>query len=192
MTPRKRPAYFRCIAGFFCLNLLLLCSCAHHSAGFRIHADQGLRLGAADPCSVRIVSTSKDQHGCGSLALHRILGAELRAAGIPAATDSQSKYELCLDCRDRFEPLRNQPPVAPGSRLWYQRRFYAPTFAKRSTGPVDVARQLELTVYSSSAVSKKDSSPVFRATVISHDCSADAVEAAVRTLVQALSTSEAR
>jgi hypothetical protein len=192
MTSPKRPAYFVRPAGCLYLMLLLLCSCAHRSGKFRILADQGLRLGAADPCLVRVSSASKDQQGCGPLALQRILGADLRAAGIPAATDSQAKYELLLDCRDLVKPLRNQPPVAPSSRLWYQRRFYAPTVAKRGIGGADVATQLELTVYPNHAGSKKDQAPLFRATAVSLDCSEDAVEAAVRTLIHALSSAEGR
>jgi hypothetical protein len=192
MTSPKRPAPVGHFAGCLYLMLLLLCSCAYRPPGFRILADQGLRLGAADPCFVRASSASKDQQGCGPVALQRILGADLRAAGIPAATDSQAKYELLLACRDLFEPPRNQPPVAPGSRLWYQRRFYAPTFAKRSIGRADGARQLELTVYPGRAGSKKDQAPLFRATVVSRDGSEDAVEAAVQTLVHALSSSEGR
>ena len=192
MTAPKRPAYFVRSAVCLCLILWLLCSCAHRSGNFRILADQGLRLGAADPCSVRVSSASKDQQGCGPSALQRILGANLRAAGIPSATDSQTKYELLLDCRDLVEPPRNQPPVAPGSRLWYQRRFYAPTFAKRGIGRVDGATQLELTVYPNRAGLKKDQAPLFRATVVSRDCSEDAVEAAGRALVQALSSAEGR
>lgn len=192
MTSRKRPNYFVRSAGCFYLLLLLLCSCAHRSGKFRILADQGQRLGAADPCFVRVSSTSKDQQGCGPVALQRTLCANLRAAGIPVATDSQAKYGLLLDCRDLVEPPRNQPPVAPGSRLWYQRRFYAPTFAKRGIGRVDGATQLELTVYSNRAGLKKDQAPLFRATVVSRDCSEDAVEAAVRALVQALSSAEGR
>jgi hypothetical protein len=192
MTSPKRPAPVGHFAGCLYLMLLLLCSCAYRPPGFRILADQGLRLGAADPCFVRASSASKDQQGCGPVALQRILGADLRAAGIPAATDSQAKYELLLACRDLFEPPRNQPPVAPGSRLWYQRRFYAPTFAKRSIERADGARQLELTVYPGRAGSKKDQAPLFRATVVSRDGSEDAVEAAVQTLVHALSSSEGR
>ncbi len=195
MTSPKRPAYFVRPAGCLYLMLpllLLLCSCAHRSGKFRILTDQGLRLGAADPCFVHVSSASKDQQGCGPLALQRILDANLRAAGIPAATDSQAKYELLLDCRDLVEPLRNQPPVAPGSRLWYQRRFYAPTFAKRGIGRADGAKQLELTVYPNRAGLKKDQAPLFRATVVLRDCSEDAVDVAARTLVHALSRAEGR
>jgi hypothetical protein len=191
MTSPKRPSHFSRPAGCFCLIILLLCSCAHRSGRFRILANEGLRLGAADPCSIRVTSRSKDQQGCGPLALQSFLGADLRAAGIPASIDSQAKYIVSLDCWDLVEPPRNQPPVAPGSRLWYQRRFYAPTFAKRSIGGVDVAKQLELTVYPSPASSNKDQRPLFRATIVSQDGSPDAVGAAVRRLVRALSSPEA-
>jgi hypothetical protein len=192
MTSPKRPNYFARSAGCFSLLLFLLCSCAHRPGKFRTFGDQGLRLGVADRCFVRVSSTSEDQQGCGPLALQRILNTALQTAGIPAATDSQAKYELLLDCRDLVEPPRNQPPVAPGSRLWYQRRFYAPTFAKRGIGRADGAKQLELTVYPNRAGLKKDQAPLFRATVVSRDSSEDAVEAAVRTLVHALSSAEGR
>jgi hypothetical protein len=189
MTSPKRHAYPGHIAGCFYLMFLLLCSCAHRPGGLRILADHGVRLGAADPCFIRVVSTSKDQQGYGPLALQRMVGADLRAAGIPAAPDSQAKYELLLACRDTSGSSRNQPPVAPGSSLWYQRRFYAPTFAKRGiAGAADGARQLELTVHPGRAEAKSDQAPLFRATAVTRDGSEAAVEAAVRTLIHALST----
>ena len=175
--------------GFLCLMPALFSSCAHRFTSPRISADQGLRVSAADPCFVSATSTSKDQQGCGPLALQRMLGEDLRALGIPDAPASQARYSLVLECRDLPEAPRNQPPMAPGSRLWYQRRFYAPTFAKRSVArPADCVRQLELTVYLSRAASTPHQAPLFRASVVSREKSDESLEAAVRALAEAVTS----
>jgi hypothetical protein len=113
--------------------------------------------------------------------------AALGALGVPTGSASQAGYELALECRDLPAAPRNQPPLAPGSRLWYQRRFYAPTFAKTNPEPPTVgARQLYLRAYKKGSSPASDRLPLWEAKIRCSDASEDGIRAAVHSLAEAL------
>ena len=122
-----------------------------------------------------------------------MLHAELSALGVPTSSASQAAYVLVLECRDLPAAPRNQPPLAPGSRLWYQRRFYAPTFATKNPEPsTGGARQLYLRAYKNESAPASDRLPLWEAKIRCSDASEDGIRAAVRSLADALKTRRLR
>jgi hypothetical protein len=148
-----------------------------------VSADHGLRLGPGEVC---FVSTSI---ASGAQALNGMFLAELSALGVPTGPASHAAYELALECRNLPAAPQNQPPLAPGSRLWYQRRFYAPTFARTTPQPSTVgARQLYLRVYKKGSLSETERRPLWEAKIRCSDASEDGIRVALHSLAEALNT----
>lgn len=181
------------LRGLLVLLLSLCCSCAHRPTKVHVATGHGLRLGLGDACFVSTSSTLKADDVCGPQALFRLLHAELSALSVPTSLASKASYLLALECRDLPAAPRNQPPLAPGSRLWYQRRFYAPTFAKTNPEPsTSGARQLHLRMYKNDSAPASNRVPLWEAKILCSDSSDAGIRTAVRSLVNALNTQRIR
>lgn len=169
--------------------LAFCCSCAHRTGKVRVSADHGLRLGPREVCFVSTSIAGGATDAGGAQALNRMFVAELSALGMPTGSASHAAYELALECRDLPAALRNQPPLAPGSRLWYQRRFYAPTFARTTPQPSTVgARQLCLRVYKKASSPETERRPLWEAQIRCSDASENGIRVALHALAEALNT----
>ena len=191
-APMKPVRPFLSLRGFalqatlFAL-LAFCCSCAHRPGKVRVSSDHGLRLGPGEFCFVSTSAAGGAADAEGAQALNRMFCAELSALGVPTGSASLATYELALQCSDLPAAPRNQPPVAPGSRLWYQRRFYAPTFARTTPQPSTVgARQLYLRVYKKGSSPATDGRPLWEAKIRCSDVSEDGIRAAMHSLAEAL------
>ncbi len=173
--------------GLLVLLLALCCSCAHRPRTVRMATDHRLRLASGEACFISTAFTKPEGDACGPQVLRRMLQAELSALGMPIGPASDAAFELVMECRNLPEAPRNQPPLAPGSRLWYQRRFYAPTFAR--TNP-DLSksgkRQLSLRVYTNKSAPASERLPLWEAKVHCQGASDEEMRAAVRSLAVAL------
>ncbi len=100
---------------------------------------------------------------------------------------SKATRTLVLDCREMPSPPRNEPPLAPGSRLWYQRRVFSPVFVRtssnpRSVGPLEMKVTIRATQTTGGAVQPKP----FQATMLVADKSENGLRTAVDLLVEAI------
>ena len=191
-APMKPVPPFSSLRGFALQAMLftllaLCCSCAHRPGKVYVSAEHGLRLGPGETFFVSTSSTGGAPDACGAHSLKRMFHAALSALGVPTGSALQAGYELALECRDLPAAPRNQPPLAPGSRLWYQRRFYAPTFAKTNPEPSTVgARQLYLRAYKKGSSPASDRLPLWEAKIRCSDAAEDGIRAAVHSLAEAL------
>lgn len=188
MSPRRLV-----LQGLLVLLLSLSCSCAYRPTKVHVATGHGLRLSPEASYVVSTSSTGKIDDSSGSQTLSSLLHAELSALSVPTSPASKASYMLALECRDFPASPRNQPPLAPGSRLWYQRRFYAPTFARTNPEPsTSGARQLYLRMYKNDSAPASNRLPLWEAKIRCSDSSDAGIRMAVRSLVNALNTQRIR
>jgi hypothetical protein len=178
-----RPA--RCLLVF--LGLALLCSCAGRPVKIRLSAGQALRLETSESYAVSVLCECKATESCATDFLQHLLTSALRTHGVRLVHPSKATRTVALDCREMPSPPRNEPPLAPGSRLWYQRRVFSPVFVRtssnpRSPGPLEMKVTIRATQTTGGALQPKP----FQATMLVTDKSENGLKTAVDLLVGAI------
>jgi hypothetical protein len=138
VSQMNRPSLiskFQRLAGdvlFAFLGSVLLSSCAHRSGPLQVGPVQALRLMKSETYAVSVACECRDSGACTTRVMQRALNEGLGRRGIRQVPLQGASRTLVLHCREFPPGPRNEPPLAPGSRLWYQRRIFAPTVLRTS------------------------------------------------------------
>jgi hypothetical protein len=138
VSQMNRPSLipkFQRLAGdvlFAFLGSVLLSSCAHRSGPLQVGPVQTLRLMKSETYAVSVACECRDSGACTTRVMQRALNEGLEKRGIRQVPLQGASRTLVLHCREFPPGSRNELPLAPGSRLWYQRRIFAPTVLRTS------------------------------------------------------------
>jgi hypothetical protein len=130
LIPKLRRSAGKVLFAF--LGSVLLSSCAHRSGPAQVCPVQTLRLMKSETYAVSVVCECRHSGSCTMEVMQRALNEGLGTRGIRQAPPQGASRTLVLHCRELPPGPRNEPPLAPGSRLWYQRRIFAPTALRTS------------------------------------------------------------
>lgn len=165
------------------LVIIPLSSCVHRQDPFRVAGDRGLRINASETYAVSVVSESKGAPVCDAEGVESLLCDALRKRGIRLVARQSATRILTLKCRDVARSPRNEPPLAPGTRLWYQRRIFAPTASRSSSGG---SLRLEVILVPAQPLGDHVQPKELRATTVVSDKSADGLGKALDFLLTAI------
>lgn len=161
-----------------------LSCCARQSYKVRPDSAQNLRLGASETYALSVLCDSAAGHSCDSAAIHAVFDRSLRQHGIRLVPASKASRTLAVECR---ELPRNEPPLAPGSRLWYQRRIFSPVSTRTSSsrlreGPL----RIKVTIRPDQATKDNFQPAHFQATTVVRDRTEGSLRQTVDFLINAI------
>ena len=185
LLPNSRPRVLHRLSAFF--SLVLFSSCAQQHGPVPVRGHQGLRISTSETYAVSVGCECKAAGACDTEAIERLFTAGLRERGIRLVSHKKATRTLTLKCRKVAPPARNELPLAPGSRLWYQRRIFAPT-ASRSGGNRSAEGPLQMEIVVRSAQPMNDHVPLgeFKATRVIAGTSEIAFRTAIDFLITAI------
>ncbi len=131
VSQMNRPSLipkFQRLAGdvlFAFLGSVLLSSCTHRSGPLQVGPVQTLRLMKSETYAVSVACECRDSGACTTRVMQRALNEGLGKRGIRQVPLQGASRTLVLHCRE----------FPPGSRLWNQRRIFAPTVLRTSAPP---------------------------------------------------------
>lgn len=180
--PRRLPQR---LLALFCL--VLLPSCARQQGPFPVSDQQGLRINTSETYAVSVDCQCKAAGACDTEEIQRVLTAGLRERGIRLVAQQKATRILALKCSKVSRPPRNEPPLAPGSRLWYQRRVFAPTPSRFGGGrPAEGSLKMEIVVRRAQSTDDRRPTGELKATMVIADTSEIAVGKAIDFLITAI------
>jgi hypothetical protein len=139
----RRGRVLRCFTAI--CSLALLPSCIQLRGPAQPTGEQSLKIKASETYAISVVCAPKDEWACDTESIQSFLTAGLQERGIRVTSRQNATRTITITCRKISHLRRNEPPLAPGSRLWYQRRIFAPT-SSRAPGarPGEGSLQLEI------------------------------------------------
>jgi hypothetical protein len=167
----------------FVWGIIPLSSCVHRPGLFRVAGIQSLRINSLETYAVSVVSESKGAPAFDPKRIESLLCDALQRRGIRLVARQSATRILTLKCRDVARPPRNEPPLAPGTRLWYQRRIFAPTASRSSSGG---SLRLEVILVPAQSLGEDVQPKELRATMFLSDKSPDGLGRAVDFLLDAI------
>jgi hypothetical protein len=176
------------VKGLFALvGSFLLSSCAHRTAPSQVGSVQMLRLTKSETYAVSVVCQCRHSGACSTEVMQRALDEGLGARGIRRVPLQGASRTIVLQCRELPPGPRNEPPLAPGSRLWYQRRIFAPT-PLRTTGarPTTGALRIEIVVRPNPPAGDSVKPRELRASTTLSNTSGNNLKTAVESLIAAI------
>jgi hypothetical protein len=161
-----------------------LSSCARQANKVRSDSPQNLRLSVAETYALSVLCDSAAGHSCDSAAIHAVFDLSLRQHGIRLVPAPKASRTLAVECR---ELPRNEPPLAPGSRLWYQRRIFSPVSTRTSSsrfreGPL----RIKVTIRPAQATEDNFQPAQFQATTVVRDRTESGLRQTVDFLINAI------
>jgi hypothetical protein len=184
-TPNRCHRAVRCLLALF--GLALLSSCAHPVAKIRVSSVQNLRLTTSETYAVSVLCACKTTDSCDTGVMQHLLTSCLRTRGVRLVHASKASRTITLHCRELPRPPRNELPLAPGSRLWYQRRIFSPVSVRASSNPQALGPlRMEVTIRATQATGGDVQPSQLQATMIVADRSEDGLKTAVDFLIDAI------
>ena len=185
LPPHPTLSVLHCLLVFF--SLVLLPGCARQRGPFPVSDQQGLRINTSETYAVSVHCECKDAGVCDTEEIQRIFTAGLRERGIRLGSQQKATRTLALKCSKAAPGPRNEPPLAPGSRLWYQRRIFAPS-SSRSSGSRPVEGSLKMEIFVRRAQYMDDRLPTgeLKANMVIADTSASTLRRAIDFLITSI------
>jgi hypothetical protein len=169
------------------LGLAFLSSCANRSPRLRVDSGPHLRLKASETYMLSVLCESDAGHRCDSEALYKLFSSALRQRGYRLVSSPKATRTLALECRELPPPPRNELPLAPGSRLWYQRRIFSPVSVRTSSNrPAEGPLQIKVTIRPAQTTQYNLQPGQFQATMLVSDKSESGLRTSADFLLNAI------
>jgi hypothetical protein len=169
------------------LGLAFLSSCANRSPRLRVDSAPHLSLKTSETYVLSVLCQSDAGHRCDSEAVYNLFSSALLRRGYRLVSSPKAARTIALECRELPPPPRNELPLAPGSRLWYQRRIFSPVSVRTSSNrPVEGPLQIKVTIRSAQTTQDTLRSPHFKADMLVTDRSERGLKDSFDLLINAI------